>query len=113
MQQSHVQTMCGGFVSNTQAYFWAHQKIIRDLQCKIHLIQDIINQLRQEVDPNLLIIEEAPIFDNNKAVQFCFPPALLAQETRSNTQQTPNLQEQALILMHHGRITVSSGQSDG
>ena len=95
------------FVSNTQAYIQAHQWIIRHLQHEIHSIQDIINQLRQEEDPNLIIIEVEPIFDNDKPIQFALLPALLDQETRSNTQM-PNLQEWAIILLHHGRITASS-----
>ena len=56
------------YMSNAQTYIQALQWIIRHLQCEIQALQDIINQLSQEEDPNLIIIEAEPIFDNNKPI---------------------------------------------
>ena len=56
------------YMSNPQVYIQALQQIIRHLQREIQAIQDIINQLHQEGDPNLIIIEAEPIFDNNKPI---------------------------------------------
>ena len=56
------------YMSNTQVYIQALQWIIRHLQQEIQAIQDIINQLHQEEDPNLIIIEAEPIFDNDKPI---------------------------------------------
>ena len=54
------------YMSNNQAYIQALQWIIRQLQWEIHPIQDIIDQLSQEEDPNLIFVEAEPIFDNDK-----------------------------------------------
>ena len=56
------------YMSNTQVYIQALQWIIRHLQQEIQAIQDIINQLHQEEDPNLIIIEVEPIFDNDEPI---------------------------------------------
>ena len=67
--------------NNNQAYIQALQWIIRHLQWEIQSIQDIINHLSQEEDPNLIFIEVEPIFDNDESIQFIFPSTLLQQET--------------------------------
>ena len=57
------------YMSNNQAHIQALlQWIIRHLQRKIQSIQDIINQLSQEEDPNLIFIEAEPIFDNDESI---------------------------------------------
>ena len=73
-------------MSNNQLYIQALQWIIRHLQREIEAIQDIINQLRQEEDPNLIIIKAEPIFDEEEPIQFELPPALLQQETGTTIQ---------------------------
>ena len=87
-------------MSNNQAYIQALQQIIRHFQRKIQSIQDIINQLKQEEDPNLIIIEAEPIFDNDKPVCFALPPALLYQEAESDIQE-PNLDNVSLLPVAH------------
>ena len=88
------------YMSNNQAHIQALQWIIRHLQCEIQSIQDIINQLSQEEDPNLIFIEVEPIFDNNEHVQFALPSALLQQEAGPDTQD-PNLENASLITVAH------------
>ena len=78
------------YMTNNQAYIQALHGIIRHLQREIQSIQDIINQLSQEEDPNLIFIETEPIFDNNEPIWFTFPSALLQQEAEPNIQD-PNL----------------------
>ena len=83
-------------MSNNQAYIQALQWIIRHLQWEINSLQDIINQLSQEEDPNLIIIEVEPIFDDDQLVQFALPLALLHQEAESDIQEA-NLDNASLI----------------
>ena len=71
------------YMSNYQAHIQALQWIIWHLQGEIQAIQDIINQLRQEEDPNVIIIEAEPIFDNDDHIRFELPPALLHQDTEA------------------------------
>ena len=86
------------YMSNTQAYIQALQRIIRHLQREIQAIQDIINQLSQEEDPNLIIIEAEPIFDNDEPFQFELPSTLLQQETEANLQH-PTLDNTSQIAV--------------
>ena len=90
------------YMSNNQAHIQALQWIIRHLQHKIQSIQDIINQLSQEEDPNLIFIEAEPIFvDNDKPIRFAFPSALLQQEEAGPNTQDPNLKNASLIAVAH------------
>ena len=73
------------YMSNNQLHIQALQRIIRHLQREIEAIQDIINQLRQAEDPNLIIVEAEPIFDDNEPIHFQLPLALLQQETKEET----------------------------
>ena len=88
------------YMSNNQAYIQALQRIIRHLQCEIQSIQDIINPLSQEEDPNIVFIEVEPIFDSDKPIRFTLPPALLHQEVEPNIQE-PNLDNPSLIAVAH------------
>ena len=94
-------------MSNNQAYIQALQRIIRHLQWEIQSIQDIINQLSQEEDPNLIFIEEEPFFDNDKPIQFTLPSALLQQEAGPNTQH-PNLENTSLVAVAHAHTTLQA-----
>ena len=87
-------------MSNNQAYIQALQQIIRHLQREIQPIQDIINQLSQEDDPNLIFIEAEPIFDNNEPIQFTLPSALLNQGVELDSQD-PNFDNASLIAVAH------------
>ena len=82
-----------------QAHIQALQWIIRHLQCKIQTIQDIINQLWQEEDPNVIIIEAEPLFfDDDDPIQFKIPPALLQQDTEAILPH-PNLGNASIITV--------------
>ena len=83
---------------NTQAYIQALQRIIRHLQQEIRATQDIINQLSQEEDPNLIIIEAEPIFDNDEPIRFKLPSDLLQQETEADIQH-PTLENASQIAV--------------
>ena len=85
-------------MSNTQVYIQALQQIIRHLQWEIDAIQDIINQLRQEEDPNLIIIEAEPILDEDEPIQFELPPGLLQQEAGAIIQH-PNLDDTSQLAV--------------
>ena len=85
-------------MSNTQVYIQALQWIIRHLQQEIQAIQDIINQLSQDKDPNLIIIEAEPILDDDKPIQFELPSVLLQQEAEANIQH-PNLDNTSQIAV--------------
>ena len=87
-------------MSNTQVYIQALQWIIWHLQREIQAIQDIINQLSQEEDPNLIIIEAEPILDNDEPIQFKLPSVLLQQEAEVNLQH-PNLDNTSQIAVMH------------
>ena len=85
-------------MSNTQAYIQGLQWIIRHLQRETQAIQDIINQLSQEEDPNLIIIEAEAIFDNDEPIQFELPPNLLQQGTEADIQHS-NLENTSQIVV--------------
>ena len=86
-------------MSNNQAHIQALQQIIQHLQCKIQTIQDIINQLWQEEDPNVIIIEAEPLFfDDDDPIQFKIPPALLQQDTEAILPH-PNLDNASIIAV--------------
>ena len=95
-----IDTHVAVYMSNNQAYIQALHWIIRHLQREIQSIQDIVNQLSQEEDPNLIFIEAEPIFDNDKPIQFTLPSALLHQEAKPDTQD-PNLGNISLIAVVH------------
>ena len=69
--------------NNQQAHIQALQWIIWHLQWEIQAIQDIINQLQQEEDPNVIIIEAEPIFEDDDPIWFEISPALLQQDTEA------------------------------
>ena len=52
------------FMSRRQAYIQEPQWVIRHLQYEIAVLQTIVKQLSQEVDPDIIIIEVEPILDN-------------------------------------------------
>ena len=86
------------YMSNNEAHIQALQWIIWHLQCKIQAIQDIINQLRQEEDPNIIIIEAKPIFDDDDPIQFKLPLALLQQDTKVFLPH-PNLDNASILTV--------------
>ena len=90
------------FMSNNQAYIQALQWIVRNLQWEIQSIQDIINWLHQEEDPDLILIKAELIFDfdNEEPTQFALPPVLLQQEVEADTQDL-NLKDTSQIAIAH------------
>ena len=85
-------------MSNNQAYIQALQWIIRHLQHEVQSIQDIINQLSQEDDPNTIFVEAEPLFDHHEHIRFTLPPALLQQEAGPDTHD-PNLENTSLVAV--------------
>ena len=85
-------------MSNAQTCVQPLQWIIRHLQCEIQALRDIIYQLSQEEDPNLIIIEAEPIFDNNEPIPFELPSALLQQEIEVDIQH-PTLENTSQIAV--------------
>ena len=86
-------------MSNSQTHIQPLQRIIRHLQREIQAIQDIINQLRQEEDPKIIIIEAEPLFfDDDDPIQFEIPPALLQQDTEAILPH-PNLENASIIAV--------------
>ena len=83
-------------MSNNQVYIQALQPIIRHLQREIQAIQDIINQLSQEEDPNLIIIEAEPILDIDAPIRFELPSVLLQQEAEAHIQHLDNTSQIAV-----------------